>query len=266
MAGYEKVVTNSISLYYEDRGIGLPIVLLHGFCGSNEYWKYCLEELSEKNRVIAIDLRGHGHSAVAEDEFTVDEMADDVKKLLDSLEIERSVVLGHSLGGYVALALAENEPNLIAGLGLIHSTPYADSEESKIGREKGIIQINNQGINEFVTDLVPKLFSPENLESHKGEVEFTKKLGYQTTPQGAIGTLQAMKNRIDRSSFIKNYQGPLLLVAGKEDRVIPQEKTFITDGDHVKKVLLEHSGHMGMLEEPRRFVEEIKTFIDRVDS
>ncbi|QFT89277.1 Dihydrolipoyllysine-residue acetyltransferase component of acetoin cleaving system [Bacillus sp. THAF10] len=265
MAEYEKVIKDDISLHYEDQGVGHAIVLLHGFCGSHEYWKYVIDELEDRYRIIAVDLRGHGDSAVAENEFTIEDMADDVKVLLESLEIEEATVIGHSLGGYVALQLAKNNPALINGLGLVHSTPHSDNEEAKEGREKGKRRILDEGMENFLDDLVPKLFSPENLETHKGEVEFTKVLGLKTKPQGAIGALNAMKNRRDMIPFLKDYQGKLLLVAGENDQIIPKEKTFVKEGNHVTKRLLEDSGHMSMLEEPKQLIETIRDFIKSLD-
>ncbi len=261
MEEFESVIKSDVSLFYEDKGVGQTVVLLHGFCGSHAYWKYVTEGLSPYYRVIAIDLRGHGQSAVSEDSFTVDDMADDLKLLLDKLEVERATIIGHSLGGYIALSFAERYNNYIEGLGVIHSTSYPDSEEGKDGREKAIESIRKNGIKGFIDELSKKLFSPQNMETFKGEVEFIKTIGYSTKINGAIGALEAMKKRQDKTDMLQKYDKPLLLVAGQEDQIIPPEKTFVAEGEHVTQVLLKKSGHMGMLEEPQATIDILNKFL-----
>lgn len=261
MAEFESTIKSDVSLFYEDKGVGQTVVLLHGFCGSHSYWKYVMDGLTSYYRVIAIDLRGHGQSAISEESFTIDDMAEDVKLLLDSLEIERATIIGHSLGGYIALSFAERYDHLLEGIGLIHSTSYPDSEEGRKGRDKAMENIQQNGMEGFIDELVKKLFAPQNIHPFKGEVEFTKTIGYSTKIQGAIGALEAMKNRVDKTRFIKGYKKPLLLLAGQEDQIIPPEKTFVSEGDHVTQVLLENSGHMGMLEEPQAIIDVLKTFL-----
>ncbi|MBM7619406.1 pimeloyl-ACP methyl ester carboxylesterase [Bacillus tianshenii] len=265
MAEYESTIHNDISLYYEDKGVGKPVVLLHGFCGTHAYWKYIMEELSSYYRVIAIDLRGHGKSAVSEEPFTIDDMAQDIAQLLEQLEIEKATVLGHSLGGYVTLALAENTPSVVEAFGLIHSTGAEDSAEAKEGRDKAIERINEEGMKGFIEELSVKLFAEENLEEMTNEVEFVKKLGFNTRVNGAQGALHAMKNRENREHIIKELNCPILLVAGKGDKIIQPEKTFITEGPHIHRTLMEKSGHMSMIEEPNELLDAIIGFLGYVD-
>ncbi|WP_078380303.1 alpha/beta fold hydrolase [Sutcliffiella halmapala] len=265
MAEYESTIQKDISLYYEDRGVGKPIVLLHGFCGSHAYWKYIIEDLSIHYRVIAIDLRGHGKSAVSEDSFSITDMAQDVQLLLQQLEIEHATVIGHSLGGYVTLELVENYPELINAFGLVHSTGAPDSDEAKLGREKAINRINEEGMNGFIEDLVQKLFAKENLEEMNSEIEFVKKIGFTTSVNGAEGALNAMKERKDLQRVVKESDFPILLLAGKGDQVIPVEKTFIAKGPNIMQVLLEESGHMSMLEEPKALADAISDFLKMVE-
>lgn len=264
MAEFESTIKGDMSLFYEDKGVGQTVVLLHGFCGSHAYWKYVTDDLSEYYRVIAIDLRGHGKSAVPEDSYTIADMANDLKLLLDKLEVEHASIIGHSLGGYIALSFAEQYKEYVEGLGLIHSTAYPDSEKAKQGRLKAIESIQSQGMEGFIDRLSEKLFAPQNLEPFKGEVEFIKTIGYATKIQGAVGALEAMKNREDKIQFLKEYNKPLLLVAGQEDQIIPIEKTFAIEGEHVSQILLEKSGHMGMLEEPQAIIEALNTFLEDI--
>lgn len=265
MAGYESTIQKDISLYYEDRGVGTPIVLLHGFCGSHAYWKYIIEDLSTHYRVIAIDLRGHGKSAVSEDPFSIEEMAHDVQLLLQQLEIEQATVFGHSLGGYITLALFENNPELVEAFGLVHSAATPDSEEAKAGRDKAVNRIREEGMSGFIDDLAQKLFAKKNTETKTNEIECVKKIGVTTKVNGAVGALSAMKERKDRQHVIKESDAHILLVAGKEDQIIPIENALGAKGPNIQQVILEESGHMSMLEEPTGLVEAMSQFLNRVD-
>ncbi|MGD6831661.1 alpha/beta fold hydrolase [Sutcliffiella halmapala] len=265
MAEYESTIHKDISLNYEDKGVGKPVVLLHGFCGTHVYWKYIMEELSSYYRVIAIDLRGHGKSAVSEEPFSIDDMAQDIDHLLKQLEIEKATILGHSLGGYVTLALAENSPRMVEAFGLIHSTGAEDSEEAKKGREKAIERINEEGMKGFIEELSGKLFADENIDEMANEVEFVKKLGFNTRVNGAQGALEAMKNRMNRENVLNESNCPILLVAGKGDKIIPPEKTFTAEGPHIHQTLMEKSGHMSMIEEPNELLDAIIGFMGYVD-
>ncbi|KEZ52918.1 MULTISPECIES: alpha/beta fold hydrolase [Metabacillus] len=262
MANYEQNI-GDVSLSYSDDGEGHCIVLLHGFCGSRGYFNKIIPDISENYRVIACDLRGHGHSSTVKDEYSITSMADDLATLFDVLEIEKVTMIGHSLGGYIALAFAEKYPHMLHSYGLLHSTALPDDENGKAGREKGIARIEQEGMKGFINDLVPKLFAEENMDSFHAEMETVRQIGYKTPETGAAGALHAMKNRPDRQKVLHNEDLPVLLIAGKKDQIVPTEKTFLHRGDHITEVLLENSGHMGMLEEPDKVSEALLTFIKK---
>lgn len=252
-----------VTLSYTDEGAGHCIVLLHGFCGSHEYWNKIIPDLSKKHRVLAVDLRGHGQSSTAKDEYQIEHMADDIAKLMRNLEVEKATIIGHSLGGYVTLAFAERFPEMLHSFALIHSTALPDDESGKANRIKGMERIEKEGIEPFVQDLIPKLLAPQNIEKCDGEIQFAKQIGNKTSKYGAIGALQAMKNRGDRQKVLQNQELPILLIAGKNDGVIPPEKTFLHNGDHIIERTLERSGHMGMLEESEQLTAIIFEFLEK---
>jgi pimeloyl-ACP methyl ester carboxylesterase len=258
----QNVGDNMIS--YIDQGVGPCVVLIHGFCGNSHYWKYVVPHLVKKNRVLSVDLRGHGDSSTPRDCCEITDMAMDLGSLLDSLQIERATLIGHSLGGYISLAFAEIYPERLTGLSLVHSTAYPDSEEAKGNRDKGINKISNEGIVPFVNDLIPKLFSEKNESELINQVNFVKKIGYKTSEFGAIGALKAMKNRPDRNHILKNLQVPVLLVAGSEDRVIPIDKVFSVDKGNIQQTVIEDSGHMSMLEQPEKLAAVLQNFLGNV--
>ncbi|WP_058300255.1 alpha/beta fold hydrolase [Gorillibacterium timonense] len=260
----KRVEANGITLAYEDHGAGKPLLLLHGFCGSSLYWQKVIPLLAGHCRVIAPDLRGHGESEAPEEAvYSMEANADDIAALIQALDLDRPIVLGHSLGGYIALALAERYGELLSGFGLIHSTAYPDTEESRAGRDKGIATIRSEGITAFVDGLVPKLFAPEHLTSMPEAVEEAKRIGRGTSAAGAAATQEGMKRRPDRNSVLAETGLPVLLVAGLRDGIVPVEKTFSVRRASITCVELEEAGHMSMLETPDPLAEGILSFLSR---
>ncbi|WP_340025799.1 alpha/beta fold hydrolase [Paenibacillus sp. FSL K6-1096] len=246
------------NICYSDQGKGDVIVLLHGFCGSAEYWEKVIPGLVKDYRVIAPDLRGHGASDAPLGAYTIEQMADDVLSLLNMLEIEECYLLGHSLGGYITLSFAQRHASRLKGFGLIHSTGYPDGEEAKENRLRSVSMIQNEGIFAFVDQLVPGLFAPGAATQL---VERAKEIGYKTPPQGAAGAALAMRERPDRRDVISATALPVLLVAGAEDSKVAPEQTFTSDNRNITKVTLEGVGHMSMFEAPERLVQSIKDFV-----
>lgn len=245
---------------YKDEGTGEPILLIHGFCGSSEYWNNIIPELATKYRVLALDLPGHGGSAVQENINEMDQYATFINDFLDVVDVDKVTMIGHSLGGYITLAFAENYSHRLSGFSLIHSTGLPDAEEAKKGRDAAKEKIDNEGIEAFIDGLVPKLFSPANLELAKEHVEKAKEIGYLTSANGAKKALHAMKERKDHRAILENTTVPVLLVAGEEDQLIPVKSTFTSDGEKITKVLLPNVGHMSMYEAPKALIDAIVAF------
>lgn len=258
----EKVRCDGNTLCYSDQGEGETIVLLHGFCGSAEYWEQVIPSLAGRYRVIAPDLRGHGESDAPLGAYTIEGMADDVLALLDALKLSRVILLGHSMGGYVALSFAQRYADRLTGFGLLHSTPYPDGEEAKEKRLKAVSTIQNDGITSFVDGLVPGLFAPAVAEASPHLVERAKEIGYRTPPQGAAGAALAMRERPDRRDVLSASELPVLLVAGAEDKVVPAERTFTSDKPRVTQATIPGAGHMSMFEAPDRLAEIIVSFVN----
>ncbi|WP_379131371.1 alpha/beta fold hydrolase [Paenibacillus sp. sgz500958] len=257
----ETVRLEGSDICFKEEGEGEALVLLHGFCGSSEYWEKLVPHLSGRFRVITPDLRGHGSSDAPLRAYTIEQMADDVLALLDGLELPKVTLLGHSLGGYIALSFAQRHASRLNSFGLIHSTGYPDSEEAKEKRLASVSTIQNQGITAFVDALVPGLFAPSSREHTPQLVDRVKEIGYKTPPQGAVGSALAMRERPDRRDVISASELPVLLVAGAEDGLVPSEKTFTSDKRNVTQAIISGAGHMSMFEAPERLAEVIKDFM-----
>jgi 3-oxoadipate enol-lactonase len=259
----EKQHVGEFDLAFQERGEGEDtVILLHGFCGSSAYWQDIIP-LLDSSRVITIDLRGHGKSGISDSPFSIEDMAKDIHYFMDQKQLENVYIFGHSLGGYVTLAIAELYREKLKGFGLIHSTVLPDNVEAKENRLKSIAVIKENGLNTFVDDLAPKLFNPNKLNVLKDELRLTKEIGYETSPVGAVETLKAMRNRKDRSAAINNNNTPVLLIAGEHDQIIPKENVFQEEAPHIHTEVLSESGHMSLFEQPEKLAYIIKEFINQ---
>ncbi|MDB5055507.1 MAG: alpha/beta hydrolase [Bacilli bacterium] len=264
MTAKQTISLNDIAIAYEDHGEGAPIVLLHGLCGSSQYWDKVIPALSQQYRVIAPDLRGHGQSGVSDQPYPMELLANDISELLEKLHIPQAIVFGHSLGGYVTLAFAEKYPEKLHAFSLIHSSGFPDDEKGKTNRTAAMEGILNQGIEPFIAGLNPKLFAPEHLISMKEIVEDIRQIGLATAPQGAVNVLTGMRERVERNQVIAEAQVPVLLIAGEEDQIIPLKNAFAITGPHITQVKLTDAGHMSMQENPNELTAQILTFAKQV--
>lgn len=253
--------TTNSNIAYKEEGQGETLLLIHGFCGSSEYWNKVIPKLSEKFRVIAIDLPGHGESKGHDSVKEIDQYALVIKNFLEELNIDKVTMFGHSLGGYITLAFAESYSQYLKGFSLIHSTSFPDSKEAKEGRTTSAEKIDNAGLDKFIDGLVPKLFAPDNVETQKQSIENVKNIGYGTTPLGAKNALHAMKERTDRTKALVNTELPILLIAGENDQLIPVDKTFTASGENIKQVVIKGVGHMSMYEAPEELSNAILSYI-----
>lgn len=254
-----KISNTELSFY--DIGEGKPIVLIHGFAGSKQYWEKLLPELTINNRVIALDLPGHGESVMDYEKYSIEDMAGVIRELLDKLELDKVTMFGHSLGGYITLAFAEQYPDYLNGFSLVHSTANPDSADGKAGRETNAKKVLEEGNDSFIRGLAKKLFSPENTEVNTDDIKKTIEIGLSTPIKGIVNALLAMKDRPDRNDVLEDTNFPVLLVAGEQDQIIPPEKSFTVNKENIKQVVIKDSGHMSMYEQPAELIKAIQNFL-----
>ena len=241
----------------------LPIVLIHGYPLDRSMWYGVIAALGAGVRVIAPDLRGFGKAAPAEGEPSVETMAEDVLELLMGEKIERAVIAGMSMGGYVALALAELDPNRVAGLALVNSQVYADTEEVRAGRREMIKKIRAEGPRAAANAAIPKLFAPARANDpdyEKFAVEGADKAGVG----GLTWALEAMAQRPDRSHVVAEAKFPVLILHSTEDRFIPLEKAdqMATLNPEAHFVVVKGAGHCAAIEAPDEVASTLRKFLD----
>lgn len=247
---------------FSDTGKGRVVVLLHGFLGSHKIWQSTIESLSKTFRVVAIDLPGHGDTDCFGYVHTTELNAKCVKFVLDSLRVKKYVIVGHSMGGYAALAFADLYPDNLRGLCLYHSTAYADSEEKKKDRTRSIKVVKaNHKI--FTTEVIKNLFAAKNFKYLKEEIAFAQKIASQISKQSIIASLEGMKDRPNRDIILGMAHYPIMMVIGELDNVLPYQQ-LLEQSDLIREkhvLYLEHDGHMGFLESPRQSNAVLKKFL-----
>lgn len=247
-------------VFFRVDGTGFPLVLVHGFCEDLRIWEELMLELKGL-QIIRIDLPGFGQSESVED-ISTEYYAEVIKTILDHLNIEKCILVGHSLGGYAALAFAELYSSYLRGFGIFHSHPFADSEEGKEQRQKSINFILKNGPIHYVKQLIPKLFPPGFITSKRYILDKMVFNASRYTSRGIIGGLIAMRNRPDRTEVLRRSKVPVLFVLGEKDSLLPFEKlleqTYLPNISTV--CIFPRIGHMGMVENPKKTGQAIRNF------
>ena len=251
-----------VSGFYTDEGSGEVIVLVHGFCEDSSVWNDFKKHLAKKFRVIIPDLPGYRKSTLPKHSLTIEWMADFVHAIIAKESIRNPIIIGHSMGGYITLALTEKHSRLPQKIGLFHSHAFADDEEKKKGRQKGIEFVEKNGTQDFVHELVPNLFAEKFRKEQKATVERQKAYAQEYAPETITAGLQAMMLRPERTNALKTFRKPVLFILGKEDKAIPYGKSLEQcQYPAISSVhILENVGHMGMLEEPEKTLEIVEEF------
>ncbi len=239
------------------------VVLLHGYLESLLVWEEFVPLLYKRVRVVTLDLPGHGISEVKGEVHTKEFLADTVADGLRALGIERCTLVGHSMGGYVALAFLERHPEMLDGLVLLSSTPNADTPEKAENRRREIALVR-AGKKDALARVAPAAgFAPENRRRMQDEVEDLTEQVFITEDEGIIALLNGMIARKDRNELLRESSVPQLFILGCHDGYIPAEaaEAMIAAHPQAQVVRLENSGHMGFLEEPEATAQALLQFI-----
>ncbi len=232
---------------FHEAGSGNVVMLIHGFPMSAAVWRGITGKLSESFRVITPDLPGFGDSPLPSGPFGVDDVAAMLLQKADALGINKMVAIGHSLGGYVTLAMVNRDPDRFAGFGLLHSTALPDTEEKKAGRNKAIKFIGTHGAEAYGSNFATTLFA----DTKHPDVPFVRELNIRANAETLVGYLRAMRDRPDRTDVLRSFPRPILFVAGEEDPLIPPADLRRQAELASRAVFyeLEHQAHMALVED-----------------
>ena len=252
-------------LNYKITGKGPVLVLIHGFCEDLTLWESVHSFLLDYT-ILSIDLPGFGKSEVIEN-MSIFSMADQVNVLLEKLGITKCTMIGHSLGGYVALHFAEIFATKLEGLGLFHSTAFEDSEEKKENRNKTFHFIEKHGVANFANSFVATLFFPENRALFEKKIQELSEVVKKTSKQAVLKTTLAMRDRKSQLDVLKTIDKPVLFIVGKEDQAVPMTKSleqcFLPKDSIVH--FYDKTAHMGMFEKEIETNKALKNFMDYVN-
>jgi pimeloyl-ACP methyl ester carboxylesterase len=259
----KQILYKNTNISYSDTGKGTTIVLLHGFLENKNMWQKFVSEFSTKYRVITIDLLGHGDTECLGYIHSMEDNADAVHEVLSKLRIRKAIFVGHSMGGYIALAFAELYPESIKGLVLLNSTSKADSEERKANRDRAIVAVKQNYAN-FIRMSIANLFSEDNREKLVEAIEKVKIEALKTPLQGIVASLEGMKIRKDREVLLHTTNYPKLLILGEQDPVLNFEETKEQIENTEIQLVSFPDGHMSHIENKEELSKVLWDFFKSV--
>ncbi len=248
------------SLFYETIGKGETIVLLHGFLESSTMWKPLIPHFSKNKNIVTIDLPGHGKSGCISETHSMELMADAVFEILQYLNITEATYIGHSMGGYVILALAEKHPEIISKLVLLNSTTTEDDAERKKNRVRAV-KILDSIPEAFISMAISNLFTEEGNFVFAKEIEELKKEALQFPVEGIKAALKGMKDRKDRTLVLKNFGNKKYIICGKQDPIVPFSVSEKIALDTNSELIVLDGGHMNVIENLKEMINFVH-FID----
>jgi pimeloyl-ACP methyl ester carboxylesterase len=254
---------HNINISYSVYGSGKPVMLLHGFGEDSTIWQKQVDVLKEKFLIITPDLPGSGQSDFLQKEnVQLEDYAAILKALLQQEKIEKCILIGHSMGGYITMAFAEKYPQMLAAFGLFHSTATADDTEKIATRKKAIEFIQQNGSQPFLKTIIPGLFM--NPEISEPDINLLIDKADNFKKEALVQYYQAMINRPDRTAVLKNSSVPVLFIIGVHDKVVPFN--VIMQQTHLPQIsfihILQQAAHMGMLEETGKTNKILADFLE----
>lgn len=259
---------NLHNVSYTVYGKGKPIVFIHGFAEDGSIWENQIKHLSKYFKIIVLDLPGTGLSRenFPSNSTSIDDFARLILQIADAEELDQITLIGHSMGGYVTLAFAELFPERLNGMGLIHSTSFADTEEKKETRTRSVEFMYKHGIVPFLETMIPGLYSNEFAKKHPQKINEHIKLASSFNVDVLAGYYEMMKKRPDRRHVLEQFSKPVLFIIGTEDKAVllkdSLDQSVLPADPNVH--LLENVGHMGMVEEPELVNKAIEAFVSYI--
>jgi pimeloyl-ACP methyl ester carboxylesterase len=256
-----RTTVNGIELGYTDEGQGTPLVFVHGFPLSRGVWRKQIDAFRASHRAIALDLRGFGESTTPPGPTTIVQYAEDLESLLQELATGPVVLIGHSMGGYVALAFARRFPVMLRGLVLVGTKAGQDTPEAAAARRATAEQVKAEGVRGVIESMAPKMLAASNEDARLA----AQVRGFMATarPDGVSSALLAMAERPDATPLLADITVPTLVVAGMDDTIIaPREAEKSAQAIRAAHLeLISHAGHLVALERPEEFNRILKAWL-----
>jgi pimeloyl-ACP methyl ester carboxylesterase len=264
-----RIIINKLTVSYNDHGTeDAPVIIfIHGFPFNKSMWDDQMNVLKDNYRVIAYDIRGHGNSDPGIDDFFIELFVNDLIRLMEKLGIEKPILCGLSLGGYIALSAVLKYPGRFNGLILNDTQCIADTPEIKENRCTAIIRIMKNGVEQYADEIIKNLFASETFTKKKNIITAVKEMIISTPKQSLCNTLHALAERKDTCNQLPEINIPVLIMVGKEDKITPiaaaQQMQEKIHGSMLK--VIQHAGHIINLENPIAFGKRLVKFLELVD-
>lgn len=260
---------NDLTVSYTDEGPDdAPVIIfIHGFPFNKTMWTNQISVFSEIYRVVAYDVRGHGKSETGAADFSIELFVKDLIIAMDTLQIDKAILCGLSMGGYIALNAIENYPERFDGLILCDTNCTADTQEVQEKRLNTIESIKQNGVEKFADELIGNLLAPQTLVNQNEVVAAVREMIVKTSPDSLYKTLTAFTWRSETCSKLHEIKVPVLIIVGKEDKITPPEAARLMHEKIHDSVLsiIEHAGHLSNLENPDQFNSQLSGFLASVN-
>lgn len=260
-----KVSVNGLTVSYIDEGLtnSPTIIFIHGFPLNKFMWKKQIEVFKDNYRVIAYDIRGHGNTDVGNDNFSIEFFVYDLIGLMDALRIQKAILCGFSMGGYIALNAIEKHPERFSALLLCDTNCAADSSETKENRLKAIEIIKEKGLEHYAEESLEKLFAQTSFSNQTDEIEIVRNMILNTSEQTINKTLRALAERSETCTNLQRIMVPVLIMVGKKDVITPPEVALLMHEkikDSIFK-MIDHAGHLSNMENSKEFNKQLSGFL-----
>lgn len=247
------------NLSFKTYGTGNPIIMLHGYLETAEMWTKMIEDI-ENHQFILPDLLGHGKTQKSLKINTMEAQAAEVIQLMDDLGIKKAKLVGHSMGGYIALSIARDYPERVSGLFLFYSKSLPDDQEAKKKRDK-VAEIASKNKSLFIKNSIKNLFNPTQLNEFSTELEEAIAMAEKTSTEGIIASALGMKERKDTTSVLSSANYPIFIQLGKNDMAIDiSYLNFIPHEENIQ-IKVTETGHLGHYEAPEESHEFLIKFL-----
>ncbi len=255
----------NISIYQRGSSENIPLVFVHGFPFDHHMWDNAVEYLGKDFYCITYDIRGLGSSASGDGQFTMESFVDDLEFVFEKLKLDKPVLCGLSMGGYISLRAVERMEGKLRGLILCDTKSEADTNQAKIKRAEGIKIINQNGVQKFIEDFVPACFTEKSIQQLPA-YKSTLKRSLKSDPTGVKGCLLAMQGRTDTTPYLNKIKIPVLVICGEEDKFTPPDlmKKLVEKISSSKFVVIPNAAHMTPLENPGYFNKAITEFLNNL--
>jgi len=260
-----KTTINGIGMEYEAVGprTGVPVVFIHGFPFSRGMWQPQVEVLKKDFYVVTYDVRGHGNSDVGDGQYSVEYFVDDLIGLIDHLRLSAAVVVGLSMGGYIALRAIERNPERFRALVLCDTRSEADNNEGKVKRANQALAVKKDGVKQFAETFVKGVFYEKTFHENSKAVETIQRIIEGTSPVAVAGTLLALAARTDSTPSLYTIKVPTLILVGQHDALTPPSASHAMKEKIPGAVLhvVPRSAHLSNLENAEEFNEHLLGFL-----